>query len=63
MQGTNAGVGIYLGPTAYSPESALIAGNVEEDFKDGFQSVAPSSGISLADNYVKTGRGFRRIGR
>ncbi len=35
MQGANAGTGIYLGPTAYSPEFAVISGNVLKNFDDG----------------------------
>ena len=36
MQGANAGTGISLGPTTYSPEFAVISGNVLKNFENEF---------------------------
>ena len=60
IQGT--GIGIYLGPTAYSPSSALISGNVQEGCSDGFYTVKASSDISLVNNWLKSGSTFQKVG-
>ncbi len=59
MQGT--GTAIYLGPTAYTPSSAQVTGNVLEDGPDGFQSVMASSGISLVNNWMKMSGIFQKV--
>ena len=62
LKGPGGGIGIYLGPTAYSPDSALISGNILANFRDGFQSVsAPSSGTLMVNNWMKTNGFFQKV--
>jgi hypothetical protein len=60
-RGPGAGYGIYLGPSAYTPSSALITGNVLDNWRQGFYHVSASkSGLSVVDNYLETGGMFQR---
>jgi hypothetical protein len=59
MQGT--GTAIYLGPTAYSPDSAQITGNVLENWSDGFATAGGTGGISLVNNWLSPGTGWQKV--
>ena len=62
VQGPAAGYGIYLGPSAYSPSSTLITGNVLENWRDGFYMISTSSsGISMVNNWMKNGGIFEKV--
>jgi len=60
IEGKGSGTAISLGPTAYSPSSAMITGNVVDQMQYGFRSVtSSSSGITLSNNHIKVSGTFK----
>jgi hypothetical protein len=59
MQGT--GTAIYLGPTAYTPSSAQVTGNVLESWADGFSAVRMASSISVINDWLKAGSAWQKV--
>ncbi|ACL16171.1 glycosyl hydrolase family 28-related protein [Methanosphaerula palustris] len=53
----NGGTGIYLEP--YVPNVCNINGNVIESYARGFQASAPSSTISLVNNFLKSSGSYQ----